>query len=176
MTTRLDDDGPEFGPDDPLAVILRPSSPDHLSAPSGHYETIRRRATRRRLLRTAAGAGLLCATAVLLALPLRLTSPEPPGSPTIPMAPPSRDTTPSPPASPSPSGPASGTPTGPTSGTSTGPTSEAPADRASDAPTDRASDATPTSPRRPSAIPTPVRPVPSATRPSPDLRATPSNR
>ncbi|GAA4305444.1 hypothetical protein GCM10023086_23230 [Streptomyces venetus] len=158
MTTRLDDDGPESGPDDPLAVILRPSSPDYLSAPSGHYEAIRRRATRRRLLRTAAGAGLLCATAALLALPLRLTSPEPPGSPTIPMAPPSRTTTP-PPSSPSPSGP----------------TSDAPTGRASDAPTGRASDAPQTSPRRPSAAPTLVRPVPSATRPSPDQRATPSS-
>ncbi|EFL33552.1 predicted protein [Streptomyces viridochromogenes DSM 40736] len=175
MTTRLDDDGPEFGSDDPLAVILRPSSPDYLSAPSGHYEAIRRRATRRRLLRTAAGAGLLCATAALLALPLRLTSPEPPGSPTIPMAPPSRTTAP-PPSSPSPSGPTSDAPTGPASGVPTDRASDAPTHRASDVPTGRASEALPTSPRRPSAAPTLVRPVPSATRPYPDQGATPSSR
>ncbi|MBX9366979.1 hypothetical protein K4G64_38885, partial [Streptomyces sp. WAC04114] len=78
MTTRLDDDGPESGPDDPLAVILRPSSPDYLGAPPGQYETIRRRATRRRLLRTAAGAGLCCVAAVLIAVPLRHTAPEHP--------------------------------------------------------------------------------------------------
>ncbi|WP_030899795.1 MULTISPECIES: hypothetical protein [unclassified Streptomyces] len=150
MTTRLDDDGPEFGPDDPLAVILRPSSPDYLSAPPGHYEAIRRRSARRRLLRTAAGTGLLCATAALIALPLRLTAPEPPASPTVPMAPPSRTTAPAPP-SPSPSHP--------------GPASKAPTPTAQD--TGGAAAPTP-SPHLPSAVPTAIRPVPSATRPATD--------
>lgn len=48
MTARLDDDPDdrEYGADDPLAVILRPSSPDYLGAPPGQYEAVRRRATR----------------------------------------------------------------------------------------------------------------------------------
>ncbi|GGY19597.1 hypothetical protein [Streptomyces djakartensis] len=154
MTTRLDDDGPEFGPDDPLAVILRPSSPDYLSAPPGHYEAIRRRSARRRLLRAAAGAGLLCATAALIALPVRLTAPERPASPTVPMAPPSRTTAPPHPSpslspSPYPSGPASKAPT-PTAQDTGGATAPTP------------------SSRLPSAAPSAVRPVPSATRPATD--------
>ncbi|MGK5694299.1 hypothetical protein ACSNOJ_15590, partial [Streptomyces sp. URMC 128] len=86
MTTRLDDDWDdrESGPDDPLAVILRPSSPDYLGTPPGQYEVIRRRATRRRVLRAAAGAGLCCAVAALIALPLRFTASEPARSPTVP--------------------------------------------------------------------------------------------
>ncbi|MYS52208.1 hypothetical protein GTW46_19415, partial [Streptomyces sp. SID6013] len=65
MTTRLEDgpDGPDdrdepgFGPDgdDPLLVLLRPGA-DFLGPPPGRYEAIRRRASRRRLLRAAAGA------------------------------------------------------------------------------------------------------------------------
>ncbi|MEU0070428.1 hypothetical protein ABZ027_12920 [Streptomyces sp. NPDC006332] len=101
------DDGPEFEPDDPLAVILRPSS-DYLGPPAGRYETIRRRAGRRRLLRAAAvGVGASCAVAALVALPLHLTAHEAPAPPTVPMAPPVRSPTTGPPASatPGPEGP-----------------------------------------------------------------------
>ncbi|MFC5201468.1 MULTISPECIES: hypothetical protein [Streptomyces] len=86
MITRPDD-GPDSEPDDPLAVILRPSS-DYLGPPAGRYEAIRRGAARRRLLRAAAGAGLTCAAAALVALPLRVTAPDAPVSPTVPLAPP----------------------------------------------------------------------------------------
>ncbi|MFD8515604.1 hypothetical protein ACFV27_32130 [Streptomyces antimycoticus] len=81
------DDGPEREPDDPLAVILRPTS-DYLGPPPGRYEAIRRAAARRRLLRTAAGVGVSCAVAALIALPLRLTAPGTPARPTVPLAPP----------------------------------------------------------------------------------------
>ncbi len=89
MTTRLDDDGPEFDPDDPLAVILRPNA-DYLGPPVGRYEAVRRRASRRRLLRTSAGVGvgLACAVGVLVALPFGATVSDAPTSPTVPLAPP----------------------------------------------------------------------------------------
>ncbi|GAA1273138.1 hypothetical protein [Streptomyces javensis] len=91
--------GPEREPDDPLAVILRPPS-DHLGPPPGRYEAIRRAATRRKLLRTAAGVGVSCAVAALIALPLRQSAPEPPARPTVPLAPPPATgrTTPPPPS------------------------------------------------------------------------------
>ncbi|MGI5376875.1 hypothetical protein ACQEV2_22020 [Streptomyces sp. CA-251387] len=89
MTTRFDDDPDGTGPapDDPLAVILRPSSA-YLAPPPGHYEAIRRKASRRRLLRTAAGLGATCAVAALIAVPLYFTRPDGPASPTPPLAPP----------------------------------------------------------------------------------------
>ncbi|MFE5139215.1 hypothetical protein ACFRDV_16325 [Streptomyces fagopyri] len=86
MITRPDD-GPDPEADDPLAVILRPSS-DYLGPPTGRYEAIRRGAARRRLLRAAAGVGLTCAVAALVALPLRMAAPDAPVSPTVPLAPP----------------------------------------------------------------------------------------
>ncbi|MFB7497409.1 hypothetical protein ACFC09_22470 [Streptomyces sp. NPDC056161] len=98
MTTRFDDD-PEFAPDDPLAVILRPPA-EHLGPPAGRYAAIRRTAARRKLLRAAAGAGLTCAVAALVALPLHLAS-STPASPTVPLAPPS-SVTPKPSAPPVP--------------------------------------------------------------------------
>ncbi|MFI1441989.1 hypothetical protein [Streptomyces fructofermentans] len=106
MTTRFDE-GPEFEPDDPLAVILRPPS-DYLGPPPGRYEAIRRAAVRRRVLRVAVGAGLTCAAAFLVALPLQVTTPEAPVSPTVPLAPPppTVGTT-----DPTPSGPPSALPT-----------------------------------------------------------------
>ncbi|MER6848030.1 hypothetical protein ABT333_09575, partial [Streptomyces flaveolus] len=62
MTTRFEDDpdGPEPAyddPHDPLLVVLRPGS-DFLGPPPGRYEAIRRAASRRRLLRAAAGAAV----------------------------------------------------------------------------------------------------------------------
>jgi hypothetical protein len=112
LTTRFDDD-PEFAPDDPLAVILRPPA-EHLGPPSGRYEAIRRAASRRRLLRTAAGVGVTCAVAALIALPLHLTASTTPTSPAPPLAPPPASS-PTPPAAPSavPTPSASPTPTAP---------------------------------------------------------------
>ncbi|MCX5292662.1 MULTISPECIES: hypothetical protein [unclassified Streptomyces] len=80
------DEGPDHDPDDPLTVILRPPA-EHLGAPPGHYEAIRRGASRRRMLRAAAGAALTCGVAALVVLPLRLTASDAPGSPTVPLAP-----------------------------------------------------------------------------------------
>ncbi|MFC8096788.1 hypothetical protein [Streptomyces sp. NPDC057301] len=155
MTTRLDDD-PGDGrshPDDPLAVLLRSSSPDYLGAPAGQFETVRRKAARRRLLRTAAGAGVCCAVAALVALPLRLAAPDAPATPTVPMAPPATSTVPPTPAP-----------------------SRAPAEFRSPFPeTSRTGvcgrgDMTTSAAlsRTPSATPTSVWPVPSAARPSTD--------
>ncbi|MCX4979331.1 hypothetical protein [Streptomyces sp. NBC_00620] len=92
------DQGPDFDPDDPLAVILRPAS-DYLGPPPGRYEAIRRGAARRRLLRAAAGVGLSCAVAAIVTLPIVLATPEVPVSPTVPLAPPPAS---SPPATTSP--------------------------------------------------------------------------
>ncbi|MEU1520042.1 hypothetical protein ABZ490_49370 [Streptomyces sp. NPDC005811] len=93
MITPADDfdDGPDLDrpdPDDPLTVILRPAA-GHLAPPPGRYEQIRRGASRRRLLRTAAGVGATCAVAALaVLLPLRLTAHDAPARPTVPLAPP----------------------------------------------------------------------------------------
>ncbi|MGW7255823.1 hypothetical protein [Streptomyces sp. NPDC054834] len=96
------DDGPDFDPDDPLAVILRPPS-EHLAAPPGRFQEIRRTAGRRRVFRAAAGVGASCAVAAVLALPFLRASHEPPASPVVPLAPPpasSPSDVPSPSASP----------------------------------------------------------------------------
>ncbi|MFF9018542.1 hypothetical protein ACF09C_36975 [Streptomyces sp. NPDC014870] len=87
MITRSDD-SPGLDPDDPVAVLLRPTS-DHLLPPPGRFEEIRRGAARRRRLRAAAtGLGVSFAAA-LIVLPLHLTtSPETTTPPTIPLAPP----------------------------------------------------------------------------------------
>ncbi|MET8897484.1 hypothetical protein [Streptomyces albogriseolus] len=91
------DEGPEFEPDDPLAELLRPTS-DHLGPPPGRFETIRRRAARRRLVRTTVGAGLTCAVALLVALPLqKATTSDRPVTPTVPLAPPPLTGSPTPP-------------------------------------------------------------------------------
>ncbi|MFF8927201.1 hypothetical protein ACF1AO_08040 [Streptomyces longwoodensis] len=109
---RLDDDL-GFGPDDELAVILRPVS-DHLGPPPGRYEAVRRAASRRRLVRTAAGAGLTCAVAALTAFLLAPGASEAPARPTVPLAPPppasSAPATPAPSASRPPSTPPSRSP------------------------------------------------------------------
>ncbi|MFD4524193.1 hypothetical protein ACFWP7_09780 [Streptomyces sp. NPDC058470] len=103
------DHGPDSDPDDPLAIILRPSS-EYLGPPPGRYEAIRRGAVRRRLLRAAAGVGLSCAVAAVISLPVLLATPEPAVSPTVPLAPPpatsplpASSATPAPPAKSSPS-------------------------------------------------------------------------
>ncbi|WP_369249533.1 hypothetical protein [Streptomyces sp. R41] len=147
MITHSDDD-PDFEPDDPLAVILRPPS-DYLGPPAGRYEAIRRGAARRRLLRSAVGVGLACAVAALVALPFHLTATsEAPTSPTVPLAPPpasSPSVAPTPSASPEPVSPR---PTGSTRSTGPRPTASTRTD----------SPGTPTSAvptRAPSAIPTP---------------------
>ncbi|GAA3819321.1 hypothetical protein GCM10022403_060970 [Streptomyces coacervatus] len=113
------DEGPDFDPDDPLTVILQPPA-EYLGAPPGRYEEIRRGASRRRLLRAAAGAALTCGVAALVVLPLHLTTAGRPASPTVPLAPPpasSRSTTTPPsttapaPVTPSPSARPTTTPT-----------------------------------------------------------------
>ena len=82
------EEGPDRDPDDPLIVLLRPSS-DYLGAPPGRYEAIRRGAARRKVLRAAAGAALTVGVAALVVLPLRPSASGTHRSPTIPMAPPS---------------------------------------------------------------------------------------
>ncbi|MBK3571090.1 hypothetical protein JHN47_46295, partial [Streptomyces sp. MBT62] len=90
MTTHFDEEDagrePDFALDDPLTVILRPSSAEYLGPPPGRYESIRRGAHRRRLLRAAAGAGATCAVLVLAALPFRLAHHDSPVTPTVPLA------------------------------------------------------------------------------------------
>ncbi|MFE2419213.1 hypothetical protein [Streptomyces hokutonensis] len=104
MTTHFDeeDEGrePDFALDDPLTVILRPSSAEYLGPPVGRYESIRRGAHRRRLLRAAAGAGATCAVLVLAALPFRLAHRDTPVTPTVPLAPPPLSSTPTTPPAP----------------------------------------------------------------------------
>ncbi|MFE3828876.1 hypothetical protein [Streptomyces sp. NPDC059092] len=108
MITHSDED-PEFEPDDPLAVILRPSS-DHLRPPPGRYEAIRRTAARRRLLRTAVGVGVSCAVVTLVVLPLRYAAEMAPTTPTAPLAPPPASSPPPPAPSVAPTSPASPSP------------------------------------------------------------------
>lgn len=137
------EDGPDLEPDDPLAVILRPAT-GYLAPPPGGYEAIRRDASRRRVLRAAAGVGLSCVAATLIALPFRLASSDAPVTPSVPLAPPpasspSTPPTPSPtpkPVSPAPSDPGpsvgssvpgdSGTPAKPTAPSEATPTQAPP--------------------------------------------------
>jgi hypothetical protein len=103
LTTHFDegDEGPEIDLDDPLTVILRPSSAEYLGPPAGRYESIRRGASRRRLLRATVGAGATCAVIVLAALPFRLAHHDSPTTPTVPLAPPPASSSPTAPPTPS---------------------------------------------------------------------------
>ncbi|WP_078491875.1 hypothetical protein [Streptomyces yerevanensis] len=171
MTTRFDDGGPEPGPDDPLAVILRPPS-DHLAPPLGRYESIRRGAARRRLLRAAAGAGLSCAVAALAALPLLRTS-DAPASPTPPLAPPpaTSPSTPPAPSTPPSTSPDSANPSAPSPGPSSPqPTAETPTD-ASDVPSPPRTSTPTSAPTADTAAPAPTSYLPS---PTVEQRAVPS--
>jgi len=138
LTTHFDeeDEGrePDFALDDPLTVILRPSSAEYLGPPSGRYESIRRGAHRRRLLRAAAGAGATCAVLVLAALPFRLAHHDTPVTPTVPLAPPPASSSPAtsrPTTAPTPSATKAPTPSAdpshasvPTTAPSTAPTAQ----------------------------------------------------
>ncbi|MFF7446877.1 MULTISPECIES: hypothetical protein [unclassified Streptomyces] len=99
MITRPDDD-PDLDPDDPLTILLRPPA-DHLGPPAGRYEAIRRGATRRKLLRAAAGTAVVCGLAAAVLLPLRLSTSEAPASPAVPLAPPPASSSPTVPPPPS---------------------------------------------------------------------------
>jgi len=103
LTTHFDEGDGEPGRDldDPLTVILRPSSTEYLGPPPGRYDSIRRGANRRRLLRAALGAGATCAVIVLAALPFRLSHHDSPTTPTVPLAPPPASSSPTTPPSPS---------------------------------------------------------------------------
>lgn len=107
------DDGQDFGPDDPLLVLL--PTLDYLGAPPGRYEKIRRGAARRRLLRVAAGVGLCGAAAALVALPLHLAGGASPASPAAPPEPPASSPSPRPTAPQAPA-PAATRPTARTGG------------------------------------------------------------
>ncbi|MFF7468559.1 hypothetical protein [Streptomyces sp. NPDC008092] len=154
MTTRFDDEPGFDGTDDPLAVVLRPPAA-HLGPPPGRYEEIRRAASRRRLVRAAAGAGATCAVAVCVALSLHVTAPAAPVSPRLPLAPPAA--TPTAPHRPSGS-----------------PTAATPSPRPSVAPTRREATQLPTrgSSAAASATPSAVRDIPSGYRPSAAATAT----
>ncbi|MGW7205200.1 hypothetical protein [Streptomyces sp. NPDC054837] len=97
MITRPDDD-PGLDPDDPLTILLRPPA-DHLGPPAGRYEAIRRGATRRKLLRAAAGTAVVCGLAAAVLLPFRLSTSEAPASPAVPLAPPPASSSPTAPSS-----------------------------------------------------------------------------
>ncbi|MEV6485461.1 hypothetical protein [Streptomyces sp. NPDC051576] len=112
MTTHFDEEDEGLDADrpldDPLTVILRPSSSAYLGPPAGRYESIRRGAHRRRLLRAAVGAGATCAVIVLATLPFRLAGHDSPTAPTVPLAPPPASSGPT--ASPTPSASTAPTP------------------------------------------------------------------
>ncbi|MEW2119686.1 hypothetical protein AB0945_31795 [Streptomyces sp. NPDC005474] len=178
MTTRFDEEddpdlgppGPDHDPDDPLLILLAPTTtPAYLGAPPGRYEEIRRTATRRRRVRTAAGVGMACVVAALIALPLTLTTSQTPRSPTVPQAPPVSTIPPTPPtdptlapttpppATPRPSTPAPQRPSTDATEDPTGP--DEPPAQAPETPTEEAS---PVPTDGPSTAPTPARAVPSA--------------
>jgi hypothetical protein len=156
------DEGPDFDPDDPLTVILRPPA-EHLGAPPGRYEAIRRGASRRRLLRAAVGAAVTCGVAALVVLPLHLTASDAPGSPAVPLAPPPASSPAAPPhrsATPEPSSPRPTPDTRTSTPTRQSTPTRAPSAEPSTAPSDSATRSAPSI-------------APSA--PRTDIRATPSS-
>ncbi|MFD0318958.1 hypothetical protein [Streptomyces flavalbus] len=100
MITHSDED-PDFAPDDPLAVILRPPT-EFLGPPPGRYTAIRRRAARRKLLRAALGTAVACGVAALVVLPLRQPGTGGPDRPATPLAPPLTSVSPAPRTPPAP--------------------------------------------------------------------------
>lgn len=153
------DDGPDFEPDDPLAVIMRPTT-DYLGPPAGRFEEIRRGAARRRMVRAAAGAGLLCAITALVALPLRFAGPDTPVSPQVPLAPAPTSSPSDEPSLPSTPGPAKSPADDTTGPPSPGTTAVPPATDPSRQPDTPRATAAPTT--APSTYPTPTGLEPSA--------------
>ncbi|WP_329258627.1 hypothetical protein OG223_37735 [Streptomyces sp. NBC_01478] len=161
MTTHFDEGDGEPGRDldDPLTVILRPSSAEYLGPPHGRYESIRRGANRRRLLRATVGAGATCAVLVLAALPFRLAHHDAPATPTVPLAPPPASSGPTTPPAPSPTKTPSPAASPGSPDSSRDPSrASAPTTEPSQAPTASASAASPASRTvAPSAVPTRTR-------------------
>ncbi|MFE2039347.1 hypothetical protein ACFXAZ_00180 [Streptomyces sp. NPDC059477] len=148
-----DPQGDGASDDDPLAVILRPAAGDRLAPPPGRYETIRRGAARRRMLRVAAGAGLACAVAALIALPVyQRTIPDTPRQPTVPLAPP---------------GPTPGTSTPMPSPSASAPPSPAPSGAPPSDPSDMVTPGPSTSTPMPNPTPTEMSTSPAADRAGP---------
>jgi hypothetical protein len=146
----FNDDGPDFEPDDHLAVIMRPPS-KHLAPPPGRFEEIRRGAARRRVLRAAVAAGATCAVAALLATPLLRATHGDPTAPTVPLAPPPASSPTAAPTS-SDSAPGGVTPS-PSARRTTGKRTIATRLPATTASPSAASSTTPTGPRRPTSAP-----------------------
>ncbi len=93
MTTSADEPDEPGGPGDDLAVLLRPA-PLRLPPPAGEFGRIRRRALRRKVLRTAAGGVVALGFATAVALPSLMTA-RPHEVP--PAAPPAATLSPTPP-------------------------------------------------------------------------------
>ncbi|WP_406270413.1 hypothetical protein OH779_30435 [Actinacidiphila glaucinigra] len=99
-------DGPDEERDPELSALLGPGTV-LLGPPPGRFREVRRAAARRRLLRTAAGAGVSLAVAAVVAVPLHLLSSPGQGpavGPNVPAVsvPPAADPPPSPPPTTSP--------------------------------------------------------------------------
>ncbi|MFG2301401.1 hypothetical protein [Actinacidiphila glaucinigra] len=97
-------DGPDEERDPELSALLGPGTV-LLGPPPGRFREVRRAAARRRLLRTAAGAGVSLAVAAVVAIPLYLLSSPGQGpavGPNVPAVsvPPAADPPPSPPSPP----------------------------------------------------------------------------
>ncbi|WP_308314641.1 hypothetical protein [Streptomyces gilvus] len=152
-----DDQLGDLESDDELAVLLRPPA-EYLGPPPGRYEAIRRGASRRRLLRAAAGAALTVGVAALVILPLRLTASHTPSSPAVPMAPPPVSSPSAPPSSRTP--PPEPSASAPGRDRRTLAPSEPPADRASPSIAPSAATRTQLPSARPSKTPGDVRPTP----------------
>lgn len=100
-------EGPDEERDPALDALLHPA-PILLGPPPGRFREVRRAAARRKLLRTAAGAGVSLAVAAIVAVPLQLLSTpgQPPAVgpavPAISVPPAAHPTSPAPAESPTP--------------------------------------------------------------------------